>query len=248
METTWRRAAKDTEEFRKNSPRWFWSVDVAGSAALAGLTTTFTKNTVPNLPVGVLTFFAFVFGMVLIYGIIYLWNLFCAPYRQRNEARQELKQINTELTSYTGRENYQRSNPDQFMSARLDALIVGEVNTWVSADVVIASKLSYSINIKRVHAMLGFLYEDGQHTYDMETHTGQVCSDISGADGDRDITIRVHVDNKELCESLRKSVCCDCSYGWAHVEGKIYITTSDSMELLLELNEKAVLVNRTPLN
>ena len=74
-ETVPRRAFKGTENFRNSSKWWFWVVDVVGSAALASLTTAFTINTIPNWLVGVLTFFVFVFGMVLIYGIIYLVHL-----------------------------------------------------------------------------------------------------------------------------------------------------------------------------
>jgi hypothetical protein len=87
-ESVWDRASKDTENFRNSNRWWFWGVDVLGSATLAGLTTTFIINTLPNWLVGVLTFFAFVFGMAIIYGFIYLWNLFRAPYRQRNELRK----------------------------------------------------------------------------------------------------------------------------------------------------------------
>ena len=71
-----------------------------GSAALAAITTALIINTLPNWVVGVLTFVVFVFGMAVIYGLIYLWNLFRAPYQQRNEARtalQDLQLKNNEL-------------------------------------------------------------------------------------------------------------------------------------------------------
>lgn len=99
-ETAIRRASKDTENFRNSSKWWFWGVDVLGSAALAAITTALIINTLPNWVVGVLTFVVFVFGMAVIYGLIYLWNLFRAPYQQRNEARtalQDLQLKNNEL-------------------------------------------------------------------------------------------------------------------------------------------------------
>ena len=42
-----------------------------GSAALAGLATTLTVNTMPNWLIGVLIFCVFTLGMWVIYGIIY---------------------------------------------------------------------------------------------------------------------------------------------------------------------------------
>lgn len=140
---------------------------------------------------------------------------------------------------------YKSNNITQFMDVRLDSLMVKEADTWVSADVVIASRLPYSINIVKVHAVLWFLYEDGKrHRYDLKTHKGDVCGDVSGEVGKRDLTVRVHVDSDKLSESLRQSLSND-GYGWANVEGKVYITTSDSKELVLELSEKAVCVIRT---
>jgi hypothetical protein len=97
--SAWHRAFRDAENFRNSSKWWFWGVDVLGSAALAAVTAALTISTLPNLLVGVLTFFTFVLGMVFIYGIIYLWNLFHAPYRQRNEARQIIEQLTKPIQS-----------------------------------------------------------------------------------------------------------------------------------------------------
>ena len=137
-----------------------------------------------------------------------------------------------------------RNNPAQFISNRLDALIVNEQNSWVSADIVIASRLPYQINITKVHTELYLLSEGGiRRRYDMETHVGQVCNSISGEPGKPDTTIRVHVDNKQLAKSLLQSLCA-CNCGWASVEGKIYITTSDLKTILLGIDEKYVLVSK----
>jgi hypothetical protein len=158
--------------------------------------------------------------------------------------RRQIQAKNEPLSIEQARET-KSNNITQFMDVRLDSLMVNEANSWVSADVVIASRLPYSMNIVTVHAVLWFLYEDGKrHRYDLKTHKGEVCGDVSGEVGKRDLTVRVHVDDEKLSESLRKSVH-TCGYGWANVEGKIYITTSDSGELLLELNEKTVHVIRT---
>ncbi|MGD0353381.1 MAG: hypothetical protein ABSB38_07800 [Dehalococcoidia bacterium] len=209
---------------------------------MASLTACLTFNKISNWQVGLLTFLVFVFGLFFIYGVIYVWNLFRAPYRQRNEAIDKVDELVQKIDALEERDNYQRNNPTQFMSTTLDLLVVNKQNTWVSADVVIASRLPFPIDIGTVHAELWFLRADGKRRRcDMETRKGQVCGTVSGEAGKRDLTVGVHVDDKKLSESLRKSVH-TCGYGWANVDGKIYITTSDSKELILGLGEKAVLI------
>jgi hypothetical protein len=90
------RAFKETENFRKSSKWWFWGVDVVGSAVLAAITAALIINTLPNWLVGILTFVVFVIGIALIYGIIYLWHLFRAPYKQLGEWKAEILRLKTE--------------------------------------------------------------------------------------------------------------------------------------------------------
>lgn len=86
-ESSWSKAVKDTESFRQNNRWWFRTVDVLGSGAIAGLTAwmLWDRSTLKSWQVGIITFSVFVVGIFFIYGLIYLWNLFRAPYRQRNE-------------------------------------------------------------------------------------------------------------------------------------------------------------------
>jgi hypothetical protein len=92
-ESTWQRAWKDTESFRQ-TPKSFLPLEVVGGAAfgvLGGLVgiwltpthaTTFQQKLYPAVG----AFAGVVLGFVLVFGLIYVWNLFRAPYRQRNDA------------------------------------------------------------------------------------------------------------------------------------------------------------------
>jgi hypothetical protein len=91
-ESTWRRALEDTEQFR-TSRMWFWGVEVLGSAGLASLTAGLTFNSLHGWQMILLTFFLFAFGLVIVYGAIYLWNLFRTPYRQRDEVHVEYAKL-----------------------------------------------------------------------------------------------------------------------------------------------------------
>lgn len=84
----------DTERFRSKGP-WFWGVEVIGAGAIAGLTAAvlWEKNILHGWQVGLITFGVFAVGFFVIYGMIFLWNLFRAPYRQRNEARVEIERL-----------------------------------------------------------------------------------------------------------------------------------------------------------
>ena len=86
-ESSWTRAGKDTENFRSKRT-WFFGVETLGSGAIAGLTALmlWDRSASPGWLVGLITFGVFTGGLFLIYGLIYIWNLFRAPYRQRNEA------------------------------------------------------------------------------------------------------------------------------------------------------------------
>jgi len=88
-ESSWARAGKDTDNFRSKR-LWFLGVEVLGSGAIAGLASwmLWDKSTLKGWQVGLVTFLVFTIGLLVIYGLIYLWNLFRAPYHQRNEARE----------------------------------------------------------------------------------------------------------------------------------------------------------------
>lgn len=92
-ESMWQRAWKDVEAFRQ-TPKSFLPVAVVGVAVfgvLGGLigvwltptnATTFRHNLYPAVG----AFAGAVLGLIIVFGLIYIWNLFRAPYRQRIEA------------------------------------------------------------------------------------------------------------------------------------------------------------------
>ncbi len=98
-ETTWIRATKDTERFRQ-SPYFFWSLEIGGALILAVVGGFVGFRLEPINPsrvdewlfptiggvVGV------VVGLVTAALLILFWNLVRAPYRQRDEARAILQQ------------------------------------------------------------------------------------------------------------------------------------------------------------
>jgi hypothetical protein len=87
-ESTWHRASVDTERFRSKR-FWFWWVEVIGAGAIAGLTAgiLWERSILSAWQVGLITFGVFAIGFLIIYALIFLWNLFRAPYHQRNEVR-----------------------------------------------------------------------------------------------------------------------------------------------------------------
>lgn len=60
-----------------------------GAGAIAGLTAgiLWERSILSAWQVGLITFGVFAIGFLIIYALIFLWNLFRTPYRQRNEAR-----------------------------------------------------------------------------------------------------------------------------------------------------------------
>lgn len=100
MESTWRRALTDTDRFRQ-SARSFWAFEVVGAAIfgiLGGylgfllLPAESDRQSQWSYPavggaIGV------VGGLTFAFTLIFIWNLFRAPYRQRDEARQNLEKL-----------------------------------------------------------------------------------------------------------------------------------------------------------
>lgn len=111
-ETAFKRACKETEEFR-NSAKSFWTFEIVG-AAVFGLggayvgyllmpaqPSLFQQFVCPGIGgvIGLIT------GLVIVFGLIFLWNLFRAPYRQRNEARNTCLKLETKLEDRLNRTN-----------------------------------------------------------------------------------------------------------------------------------------------
>ncbi len=98
-DSTWHRAREDTERFRQ-SPKFFFSVEIAGAAMLGLLGGYIGFYLTPNhaSPQAVYLYPAIgatmglIFGVVAAYSTILFWNWFRAPYRQRDELRIALKQ------------------------------------------------------------------------------------------------------------------------------------------------------------
>ena len=91
-ESTWRRARRDTEDFRGSFRFWVWEVVGVGvSGAVAALAL------LPDQPSGtesvLYPMIGVIVGALAAYALIYLFNLALAPIRQRNEAWATLDTI-----------------------------------------------------------------------------------------------------------------------------------------------------------
>lgn len=103
-QSAYRRACQETESFRK-SGWYFWAFEVVGAAvfgvvgALVGYWLTppdfnqFWQFAWPTIGGGI----GIVIGIVVVFLVIFGWNLFRAPYKQRNNARQRIIELETEL-------------------------------------------------------------------------------------------------------------------------------------------------------
>ena len=99
-QTAYQRASQDTESFRKSGFS-FWALEVVGAAvfgvvgALVSLWLTpshssaFWQNALPTIGGGL----GLVLGFAMVFLAIYFLNLIRAPYKQRNEARQRIKEL-----------------------------------------------------------------------------------------------------------------------------------------------------------
>lgn len=99
-ESMWQRAWQDTEGFRQTTKSLLLVEVVAGAAfgVLGGIvgvwmtpthTTTFQQYLYPAIGAAA----GLVLGWVLVFGLIYVWNLFRAPYRQSNDALRLARDI-----------------------------------------------------------------------------------------------------------------------------------------------------------
>lgn len=110
MESSWRRAQGDTKRFRR-SPKSFWGLEIVGAAVLGFggsllgflLTPIDRSRLVQFLYPAAGGVVGIIVGLVLVFFLIFLWNLFRAPYRQRdeqylrwNEAREKVVKLEEE--------------------------------------------------------------------------------------------------------------------------------------------------------
>jgi hypothetical protein len=99
-ESVWRRARKDTEGFR-NSAKFFWVWEGLGAALAGGIggmigvwmtpenSDRFRQYLYPCIG-GIVGIIA---GLGLVFAFIFIWNLFRAPYRQRDDALELAMQV-----------------------------------------------------------------------------------------------------------------------------------------------------------
>jgi hypothetical protein len=99
-ESVWSRAWKDTEQFRASAV-WFWIVEVVGAAMFGVIggtvgfwltpqsATSLQKTLYPVVGAGI----GIVTGFIVAFVLIFTWNLFRAPYRQRNDALSRVDDV-----------------------------------------------------------------------------------------------------------------------------------------------------------
>lgn len=96
LESAFHRAWRDTDKFRR-SAKSFWMFEVVG-AAMFGIigaigafwltpqsASPFQQNSYPAIGGGI----GIIVGFITVFALVFVWNLFRAPYRQRNEARAD---------------------------------------------------------------------------------------------------------------------------------------------------------------
>lgn len=88
-ESSWQRALKDLDSIR-HSTLFFLLFEVIGLAAFTTAGVLLTPNDATNITKALYPFAGAVLGASLAYSLLFLWSLFRAPYRQRNEARLAL--------------------------------------------------------------------------------------------------------------------------------------------------------------
>jgi hypothetical protein len=138
---------------------------------------------------------------------------------------------------------FQKDNPSQFICARFECLMVERTNTWVGSDVIIASRLPYTVEIKTVDVILQVPIGNGwKQGYDMKTRIGEQCGSVSGEAGQRDLRIRVHRDDDSEFSNRLLAYIGEHPCNWIPlVEGKVIITTNESKEIRLDIPETSII-------
>src|SRR3989304_1241981 len=100
MESSWRRAWEDTERFRHTAGS-FWGLEIVGASVLGlgGGYAGFLRTPMGTTPTQSFLYPAIggvvgvIIGLMIVFSLIFIWNIFRAPYRQRNEARNMVRQL-----------------------------------------------------------------------------------------------------------------------------------------------------------
>jgi hypothetical protein len=139
---------------------------------------------------------------------------------------------------------YQKDNPAQFISARFESLMVEKGKLWVGSDVILTSRLPYAIEIKKVDVILWLPMNKGKHRYDMQTRIGEYLGSISGEAGQRDRSIRVHLDNDPELSTKLLDYIGEYPYEYLpSVEGTVIITTDELRKIELGIPESSVCIH-----
>jgi hypothetical protein len=85
-ESKWARACKETEKFRKDSPYWYWGVEVVGAVLFAGIGLLLAPDQPTEWQSVLYPGIGLIAGFIIIALVVFGWNLFRTPYRQLNEA------------------------------------------------------------------------------------------------------------------------------------------------------------------
>jgi hypothetical protein len=232
------RAWKETENFRKDSFLWFLGVEMLIGGISAATTATVLWNTehLTRWQVWFIVFGFFVIGLLFAYVLIFLYHLIRAPYKTIHELQTRIG----ELLPLEQIAKSQRDNPAQFMSARFERLMFNKQNSWVACDVVIASKLQYSIAIKCMdivfHLKTGWTSEV---PYDMKTHKWQQCGVVSGEALQPDRKVSVYAENIEFSEKLLTFWGTNTN-NTINAFGELIITPKDSKEIPLKIPEQPI--------
>ena len=196
--------------------------------------------------------------MVFFAGLVILVIMFIAlaPYMAHREIltelqkahEQEIESLKNKLVELLPLEQvakFQKDNPSQFLTARIDSIFgINKENHWVSANVMLTSRLPYRVEVKLAQLILQLPTSEGKHRYDMRTQVGKEYS-VSGGANQRELTIPVHINNEELSGKLARFIG-DRGDRWLPlVEGTLIITDRVGKEITLSVPEATIPIFQT---
>ncbi|MBN1375430.1 MAG: hypothetical protein JXA01_04675 [Dehalococcoidia bacterium] len=175
------RANRDTERFRKDSRLWFWGVEVIG-ATLFGLcggivgfkllpldSTPFQQFILPCIG----TSAGLILGLVFVYLMIYLWNLFRAPYKQRDKFYGDLQLL---------KQRYSPSNCAQIIASAPNSEIGKFVDREIGIDIsnicavyTTFRNVSKNISAKNVWADISYHNSEGSIILELDGVWNECC-------------------------------------------------------------------------